>query len=78
MSVGMGIYVAGATVGSATAIACGQFVDLHAAFIVLAVLLGICTVIWALLCKSHPDGEGEFASQYLNTWVLCAKARVFG
>ena len=81
MSVGMGIYVAGATVGSATAIACGQFVDLHAAFIVLAVLLGVCAVIWAVFCRSHPEGEGgvrEPVVEHLGTvckskglWITC-------
>lgn len=82
MSVGMGIYVAGATVGSATAIACGQFVDIHAAFIVLAVLLALCVVIWTVFCKSHPDGEGNVKEPVFEhigvvcrskgLWVTCA------
>ena len=72
MSVGMGIYVAGATVGSATAIACGQFVDIHAAFIVLAILLAVCVVIWIVFCKPYPDGEGGVKEPVLeHIGVVC-------
>ena len=81
MSVGMGVYVAGATVGSATALAIGQFVPMIPTFIACAILLALSTIIWAAFVKTHPDGEGSVKEpivEHLGSvckskalWVTC-------
>ena len=57
-SVAMGIYVAGATAGAATALVVGpSFSNASSGFMVAAVAVLIAAVIWFVLGKTHPLGE---------------------
>lgn len=60
MSLAMGVYVAGATVGSAGALAFGPlFPSISSGMIFIAVLMVVTTILWILLAKTHPDGESS-------------------
>jgi MFS transporter, CP family, cyanate transporter len=81
-SVAMGIYIAGATVGAATALAIGpSFSVASSGFIVAAIAVLVAAVIWFALGKTHPHGEQATADESImvhlgqvvkskNVWLI--------
>jgi len=66
-SVAMGVYISGANVGAALALATGPFFKVaETGFIVTVVFVLITTIIWFIFGKSHPEGECRAAKEPIS------------
>lgn len=76
MGFAMGVYVAGATIGSAVAIGIGPSVpSIQTGFWAVAALMAFVTILWVLFAKRHPDGEGSVAEPVIAHLGAVLKCR---
>lgn len=62
MGIGMGLYVAGASIGAGVALKCGPLWGTHLSLMVAAVGAVVVLIVWLLLYRTHPAEQAEDSS----------------